>query len=60
MLERVRIVGAGLIGTSIALALSAHGVRVELTDSSTAAANLANDLVGASHVESPEDRKSVV
>lgn len=54
MLERVRIVGAGLIGTSIALALSAHGVRVELTDSSTAAANLANDLVGASHVESPE------
>lgn len=54
MVEQVRIVGAGLIGTSIALALSAHGIRVELVDSSAEAASLANDLVGASHVVSPD------
>ena len=54
MFEQVRIVGAGLIGTSIALALSAHGVRVELVDISSTAANLANDLVGAADVESPD------
>ena len=43
MLTQVRIVGAGLIGTSIALALSAHGVRVQLSDNDVAAERLAND-----------------
>lgn len=54
MLTEVRIVGAGLIGTSIALGLSAHGVRVELIDSDRQAVALANDLVGAVECLNPE------
>jgi prephenate dehydrogenase len=45
-LTHVRIVGAGLIGTSIALALRASGVRVTLTDSDSRAQSLARDLMG--------------
>ncbi len=40
----VRIVGTGLIGTSIGLALRAAGVSVELTDPSPTACALARDL----------------
>lgn len=54
MLSQVRIVGAGLIGTSIALGLSAHGIRVQLSDSDVAAARLANDLAGGAEIDSPE------
>lgn len=54
MLTQVRIIGAGLIGTSIALGLSAHGITVELSDSDLAAQALANDLAGAGQVHSPE------
>jgi len=42
----VRVVGSGLIGTSIALALSAKGVPVEMIDSDNGRAALAQDLVG--------------
>lgn len=42
----VRIVGSGLIGTSIALALSARDIPVEMTDSDPHRAALAQDLVG--------------
>ena len=42
----VRIVGSGLIGTSIALALSAADIPVEMTDSDPHRAALAQDLVG--------------
>lgn len=41
---QVRIVGTGLIGTSIGLALSAQDVRVSLADPSPTAAALARDL----------------
>jgi len=54
MLTQVRIVGAGLIGTSIALGLSAHGVKVQLFDIDPAAQALANDLAGAGEVHAPE------
>jgi prephenate dehydrogenase len=42
--ESVVVVGAGLIGTSIALALREHGTRVWLSDQDPAAAQLAQDL----------------
>lgn len=43
-LESVAVVGAGLIGTSIALALRAHGVRVTLHDSDPVTAVRAAEL----------------
>ena len=54
MLTQVRIVGSGLIGTSIALGLSAHGVRCQMIDSDPAAAQLASALTGGASVDSPE------
>ena len=54
MLTQVRIVGAGLIGTSIALALTARGVSVELIDSNERAAALANDLAQGKKLDAPE------
>ena len=45
-MKGVRIVGSGLIGTSIALALSGKGVPVEMVDSDDGRASLAQDLVG--------------
>ena len=41
---RVRIVGTGLIGTSLGMALSRRGFRVSLADTSPTAAALARDL----------------
>jgi prephenate dehydrogenase len=41
---KVAVIGTGLIGTSIALALRGHGSTVWLTDSDPAAARLAADL----------------
>jgi prephenate dehydrogenase len=46
-LSHIRIVGAGLIGTSIALALRATGISVTLSDSDRRAQALARDLIGA-------------
>ena len=45
-MKSVRIVGSGLIGTSIGLALSRSGVAVEMVDSDARAQNLAQELVG--------------
>lgn len=53
-LERVRIVGAGLIGTSIALALEGKGVEVELIDSDEVVQKLARDLTNSSELISPQ------
>jgi prephenate dehydrogenase len=50
-LTHIRIVGAGLIGTSIALALRAQGVIVTLCDSDPRAQSLARDLMGDSGAE---------
>jgi prephenate dehydrogenase len=44
--QRVRVVGAGLLGTSIALALRVRGVDVTLTDTSPVSAALAADMGG--------------
>jgi prephenate dehydrogenase len=48
--QHVRVVGAGLIGTSIALALASRGVSVELHDEDQNALDLAKDLL-APHVK---------
>lgn len=50
----VRIVGSGLIGTSIGLGLVQHGVLVEMVDSDPAAQSLSADLVGTSSIPNPE------
>ena len=54
MLSKVRIVGSGLIGTSIALGLVQRGVSIQMIDASTSAQSLATDLVGGEVVVDPE------
>ena len=52
----VRIVGSGLIGSSIGLALRANGIEVTMVDSDSAAEALASDLMGGqSKSERPVD-----
>lgn len=46
-LNHVRIVGAGLIGTSIALALRSAGTKVTLVDADPRSEKLARDLMGS-------------
>ncbi|MEI2775564.1 MAG: prephenate dehydrogenase [Tetrasphaera sp.] len=46
MPERVHIIGTGLIGTSLAIALTQHTVEVTLADASPTTAALAADLSG--------------
>ena len=53
-LSRVRIVGSGLIGTSIGLALVQQGVSVQMVDSVPGSQALANDLVGGVEVIDPQ------
>jgi prephenate dehydrogenase len=53
-LKTVRIVGSGLIGTSIGLGLVQRGVSVEMVDSDPQAQSLANDLIGGVGVASPD------
>jgi prephenate dehydrogenase len=52
--KRVRIVGSGLIGTSIGLALVAHGVEVDMRDIDPRAQFLARDLVKSLDLKEPE------
>jgi prephenate dehydrogenase len=54
MLTKVRIVGAGLIGTSIGLGLVQRGIAVEMVDSDPKAQALAIDLTGGTKVVDPE------
>ena len=54
MLQKVRIVGSGLIGTSIGLGLVQRGISVQMVDSDPAAQALAMDLTGGVEVTSPE------
>ena len=53
-LSSVRIVGSGLIGTSIGLGLVQQGVSVQMIDADPKAQSLANDLVGGVEVVDPE------
>ena len=53
-LSHVRIVGSGLIGTSIGLALVQRGVAVTMVDTDKRAEVLAQDLVKSSTTEVPD------
>ena len=53
-ISRVRIVGSGLIGTSIGLGLVQRGVHVQMVDRDLKAQALANDLVGGGEITDPE------
>jgi len=52
--KTIQIVGAGLIGTSIGLALKAAGASVAFVDTDPNAQLLANDLVKAGKSENPD------
>lgn len=54
-LSHIRIVGAGLIGTSIGLALSAKGIDVTMVDADARVASLAQDLMGRAAPSTPAD-----
>jgi len=54
MLDKVRIVGSGLIGTSIGLGLVQRGIAVEMVDSDPSAQALARDLTGGVVVVDPD------
>lgn len=58
-MTHVRIIGTGLIGTSLGIALSANGTRVTLDDPSPTALGLACDL-GAGSLEAQGDPDIVV
>lgn len=47
------VIGAGLIGTSIALGAKRAGAAVELIDEDGRAQNLANDLVNSTRIDEP-------
>ena len=53
-LTSARIVGSGLIGTSIGLGLVQRGVQVQMVDSDVKAQSLANDLVGGVSISHPD------
>jgi prephenate dehydrogenase len=53
-LTSVRIVGSGLIGTSIGLGLVQRGVQIHMVDSDLKAQSLANDLVGGATIHNPD------
>ena len=52
--KSIRIVGAGLIGTSIGLALTARGTQVEMIDQDPNAQKLAQDLMASEISANPE------
>lgn len=59
VLGTVRVVGTGLVGTSLALALRARDVDVVLSDPSPSAVALARDL-GAGRFAAPDDEVALV
>lgn len=54
-LTHVRIIGSGLIGSSIGLALAAKGVSVTMVDIDSQASALAQDLIGDSSPNHPAE-----
>ena len=53
-LSSVKVIGAGLIGTSIALSLKKHGLSIQMQDKDPKTERLANDLVGGVELENPD------
>lgn len=53
-INAVRIIGSGLIGTSIALALRGKGISIQMLDKDTKAQKLASDLVSGKDLENPD------
>ena len=53
-LKSVRIIGSGLIGTSIALALKSKNVSIQMVDKDLKAQKLATDLVVGEILENPD------
>ena len=53
-LSSVRIVGSGLIGTSIGLGLVQREISVQMVDTDSKAQSLANDLVGGVAIANPD------
>lgn len=56
---QVRIVGTGLLGASIGLALSSQGIDVALADSSPSSVHLASDL-GAGRPAQADDQPKII
>lgn len=54
MIQSIRVVGAGLIGTSIGLKMKSLGSKVEIIDTDTNSMNLAQDLVKSEKLSEPE------
>jgi prephenate dehydrogenase len=52
--QKVRIIGSGLIGTSIGLALVSRGIQVDMQDIDPRAQLLARDLVKSQDLKGPE------
>ena len=57
---QVRIVGTGLLGASIGLALRSQGIDVVLADSSPSSVNLASDLGAGRPAQSTDQPKIIV
>ena len=53
-LHRVKIIGSGLIGTSIALALKSKGIAIQMVDKEAQSERLANDLVNGEVISDPD------
>jgi prephenate dehydrogenase len=54
MIQSIRVVGAGLIGTSIGLKMKTLGCKVEIIDTDTNSMKLAQDLVKSEKLSEPE------
>lgn len=53
-IHRVKIIGSGLIGTSIALALKTKGIAIQMVDKEAQSERLANDLVNGEVISDPD------
>jgi prephenate dehydrogenase len=54
MIQSIRVVGAGLIGTSIGLKMKSLGCKVEIIDTDINSMKLAQDLVKSEKLSEPE------
>ena len=54
MIQSIRVVGAGLIGTSIGLKMKSLGCKVEIIDTDSNSMKLAQDLIKSEKLSDPE------